>query len=878
MAESGRSVGSVSVSVVPDASGFVEKLRAELEAGTKSVGDAIGRNIGSSMSDAITPYLEQIRLKLDELGTKEVRIKVRTDDDGSLARVAGEVAAADAAAGSSGDGFNIFGGRIAAIGLAAVAAADVAIPAILAIGAAAAGALAGVAVLGLGFSGIGAALQAHKQTGGGGGGGGGANSGLGLESARIAAAQATRSAQDQLTQAIQTQVAAEASLHDARIQALQDLQDLDNKLKDNTISQAQAAIDLRTAQQTLAVTLNAPGASQAQYSDQVAQARLNVAAAQQKVNELTLEGTRLTAQDATARKDGVDNAPKVVSAQQALVDANHKLAEAQANIGITAQKNAIALQQAAASAAGAAGGVDQFAAAMAKLNPIQQQFVEFLLKMKPLFDQIKLAASQFLPGIEQGFKNAAPAFGPIVKVIGDIAKAMGTVFANIGAQFATPEGQKFLAFLSVELPRQIIFLGGLFIEFGKILSGIFEAAAPLIAAFDKAFLGVITSIGESANGGGLKTFFGSLIPLVQPVLTFLGAVSSLIGKLLIALAPHLPALINAFTDVVNALVPLVPIIAQLVGYAAPVIEFLAPLAPYIVAIVAALGLWEIAQSALNVVLEAGPIGLIVLAIAALVAGFILAYKHSETFRDIVKAVFAVIGNIVSSIVTGFETFGSIVAAVFKAVGDALSWVWANVLKPIFGFIKTVAIDPISTAIHALGTAWKTVWDGIGAAISYVYNHILKPIFGSISTAISTINSALSGLSNSGSALSTAFGFVTGKTSSFQPVPPGTKPAYWTKDDGGWIPGALGVPSLGIGHGGEYVLSAAMLAGRQSIDAGVLQAIAGAAQATPPPDLSNRAASHGHFGAGATNNFYAYEQSDPVATSHAVANRFQARGV
>lgn len=42
------------------------------------------------------------------------------------------------------------------------------------------------------------------------------------------------------------------------------------------------------------------------------------------------------------------------------------------------------------------------------------------------------------------------------------------------------------------------------------------------------------------------------------------------------------------------------------------------------------------QTALNVVLTANPIGLVVVAIGALVAGLVVAYKKSETFRDIVN--------------------------------------------------------------------------------------------------------------------------------------------------------------------------------------------------------------------------------------------------
>lgn len=45
--------------------------------------------------------------------------------------------------------------------------------------------------------------------------------------------------------------------------------------------------------------------------------------------------------------------------------------------------------------------------------------------------------------------------------------------------------------------------------------------------------------------------------------------------------------------------------------------------------------WAAAQWAMNAALNANPIGLVVIAIAALVAGIVLAYKRSETFRAIV---------------------------------------------------------------------------------------------------------------------------------------------------------------------------------------------------------------------------------------------------
>jgi len=47
--------------------------------------------------------------------------------------------------------------------------------------------------------------------------------------------------------------------------------------------------------------------------------------------------------------------------------------------------------------------------------------------------------------------------------------------------------------------------------------------------------------------------------------------------------------------------------------------------------------WAAGQWLLNAALTANPIGLVIVAIAALVAGVIIAYKKSETFRDVVKS-------------------------------------------------------------------------------------------------------------------------------------------------------------------------------------------------------------------------------------------------
>lgn len=116
---------------------------------------------------------------------------------------------------------------------------------------------------------------------------------------------------------------------------------------------------------------------------------------------------------------------------------------------------------------------------------------------------------------------------------------------------------------------------------------------------------------------------------------------------------------------------------------------------------AATGVWTAAQWLLNVALAANPVGLIIIAIAALVAGIIYAYKHSETFRRIVDAAFR---------------------AVQAAAAAAWNWIkdhWRLLLGIITGPIGAAVMvvishwDKIVSTARAIQGKVKAVFSGIG---------------------------------------------------------------------------------------------------------------------------------------------------------------------
>ena len=112
--------------------------------------------------------------------------------------------------------------------------------------------------------------------------------------------------------------------------------------------------------------------------------------------------------------------------------------------------------------------------------------------------------------------------------------------------------------------------------------------------------------------------------------------------------------------------------------------------------------WTIIQAALNIVMSLNPIGLVVIAIAALVAAVIIAWKNSETFRKIVTA--------------AWEAIKTAAVAVFNFIKTVITTVF-NFIKGYFTTVFNIYKTIFSTAWNAIKTVVSTVWEGIKTAVS-----------------------------------------------------------------------------------------------------------------------------------------------------------------
>jgi hypothetical protein len=89
--------------------------------------------------------------------------------------------------------------------------------------------------------------------------------------------------------------------------------------------------------------------------------------------------------------------------------------------------------------------------------------------------------------------------------------------------------------------------------------------------------------------------------------------------------------------------------------------------------------FTVVQAILNAVMAANPIVLIVLAIVALIAGLVLAYKKFEGFKNIVDSVFKFIGKAIGGSVELVKSYFSTVLGFYKKIFNGIASLWNSTI-------------------------------------------------------------------------------------------------------------------------------------------------------------------------------------------------------
>lgn len=206
------------------------------------------------------------------------------------------------------------------------------------------------------------------------------------------------------------------------------------------------------------------------------------------------------------------------------------------------------------------------------------------------------------------------------------------------------------------------------------------------------------------------------------------------------------------------------------------IAFVASNALYI-AKVGIIGAVTIAQWALNAALTANPIGIVVMAIAALIGGLVLLYKNNETVREVIDKVWSAIREFIGGVVDWFketvpaawETVKNAVTGTMDTLKEFVNNAWQGIKDFIDGvvtwFTETVpaawervkikiqvvmdqirakvdgVMVAIRTGIDVVMNAIKSAWDFVWNAIKTATDNVMAGIKWAIDTALNAIKTA-----------------------------------------------------------------------------------------------------------------------------------------
>lgn len=263
------------------------------------------------------------------------------------------------------------------------------------------------------------------------------------------------------------------------------------------------------------------------------------------------------------------------------------------------------------------------------------------------------------------------------------------------------------------------------------------------------------------------TALSALSPLIDKVASAVQKLTTWFSNL----SPGVQQIILIVLGLVTALGPVLIIIGKVISSVGTILTF----APKIVTAIKGIGT---AFKALGAFMSANPLGVIIVALTALVAGLIYAYNHSEKFREIVNNAFSkvkeVAGNVIDALVTFFtETIPNAFTAlkdkvspilegiktIFTTVWNGIKTVVSTVVEGVktvimvgFAIIMNILVPIINgyltlfkTVFNGIKTVVTTVWNAIKSATTTVWNAIksvITPIVNGIKTTISTVFNAI----------------------------------------------------------------------------------------------------------------------------------------
>lgn len=471
---------------------------------------------------------------------------------------------------------------------------------------------------------------------------------------------ADRAAQDH-ARALEDEARAAKAVEQAAKDAARQLEDLAEVQSDSVRDVKGATLDLRRAEADLQKvnrdqTSTALDRAEAAYRLEVAQDRLSdsqrsAADATSELEEAQakgIEGSDLVV-DANerlrdAQERSADAADGVLDAQQRVADAEQGVLDAKQGVQDAVERLNDVYAQQAEQAAAAAGGVDAYAEALAKLSPNAREFVVTLKSLSGEWDAMqRTVQDRFFEGLAGDVKALAGVYIPELTFgLGSIAGELNDMSRYSIDQLLDPST---VADVNGLLANTAEFVGAAETSLGDFLAGFIDLGEigsrylPYFGEWLSKIAGEFRAwVGANDEAGG------SIEQMIDRALEGFGHlwdtvvnIGGIIGGIFDGLggeddgAGFLEWLANwtkGISDFVNE-----ESTQALLGFIGGVLDLVLQLIPVWGPVAAGIWLVSGAMGILNTVMRANPIGLVITAIGLLVSAFIYLWNNSEGFRN-----------------------------------------------------------------------------------------------------------------------------------------------------------------------------------------------------------------------------------------------------
>ena len=177
--------------------------------------------------------------------------------------------------------------------------------------------------------------------------------------------------------------------------------------------------------------------------------------------------------------------------------------------------------------------------------------------------------------------------------------------------------------------------------------------------------------------------------------------------------------LNGLTDGQKQLVVTIATVVAAIG---PVILIIGKLITAVTNIIKVVNVLKPAFAALNAVMAANPIAIVVLAIAGLVAALVTLYNKNEAFRNFVNTAWAQIKEVISGVVNALVNFFTV--TIPGAIDSVIAW-FQTLADNISNFFTVVIPEKINELVQWFTELPERIGYAIGFAIGTLANWVVS---------------------------------------------------------------------------------------------------------------------------------------------------------